>query len=60
MKKQNETVQKKLSLKKLQMISITNLKKIKGGDGDTVGNNTGDLGQGTSLQSFVNMYLEIK
>ncbi|MEA1850747.1 hypothetical protein U9K52_17680 [Chryseobacterium sp. MHB01] len=60
MKKQNEKTLKKLSLKKLQMISITNLGKIKGGDGDTGGNNTGDMGQDTSIQGLADMNFKIK
>ncbi|WP_347220032.1 hypothetical protein [Chryseobacterium sp.] len=50
MKKQNEKTQKKLSLKKVQIISISNLRRITGGDGETGGNNTGDLGQATALK----------
>ncbi|CAA7392482.1 hypothetical protein [Chryseobacterium fistulae] len=37
MKKQNEKMQKKLSLKKLQLMKINNLKIIKGGQTDNTG-----------------------
>ncbi|UZT97281.1 hypothetical protein ODZ84_19135 [Chryseobacterium fluminis] len=52
MKKQNEKTQRKLSLKKIRIINVTSLRKIKGGDGSDGGNNTGDLGQNTSIQSL--------
>ncbi|UCA59125.1 MULTISPECIES: hypothetical protein [Chryseobacterium] len=58
MKKQNEKTQKKLSLKKVQIISIPNLRKITGGDGGdggNGGNNTGDLGQATAIKIVNNI-----